>query len=170
MARFRARMRATINSIKHYVQNSSALIAAGTVTNVTVAESVVAPATANTAEVVQGSVLKAAYLEQWILSNQNSTGPIQFVLVVSKLPNGISAPTFTNMLNLSAWTNKSNILYTTQGIVSDKVESNSIPLIRQWFLIPKGKQRMALGDSIDVSIAALDNLRFCGFLTYKEYR
>ncbi len=78
--------------------------------------------------------------------------------------------TLAQSQNLGAYPNKKNILYTTQGILADANDGGpTIPLIRGWIKIPKGKQRMGLDDRIVVNITAVGALRLCGISTFKEY-
>ncbi len=169
MARFR-RMLAPITTLKHYVQFSSGTDVSGAITLLTAVNSVVAPAAATTADVKQGSVVKAVYFELWVqgLTTGNHS---QFTMTIEKLPTSAVAQTFTNSQNLSAYVNKKNILYTTQGIVGNLIDgSPAVPIIRNWVKIPKGKQRMGLGDRVVLNISAVgDSLRRCGMSTYKEY-
>jgi len=170
MARHRG-MVSPINSVKHYVAQTNFSQTAGGASPIIVADSVVAPAAANTFDVREGSVIKAVHFEYWLMNDGASGQETQFVLIVYKAPSAVAFATFTNMLNLQAWDNKKNILYSTQGILSPQADgSNTVPILRDWILIPKGKQRMGRGDRIIVSIASVEtNLRICGLSTYKEY-
>ncbi len=71
---------------------------------------------------------------------------------------------------LHAYDNKKNVLYHTQGLTND-ADADAIPFIRQWFKIPKGKQRFGLDDTLLLAVhsQALDHV-ICGFMTYKEYK
>ncbi len=77
--------------------------------------------------------------------------------------------TFAEQTALHSYNQKNLVFYHTQGITNDQ-DADATPFLRQWFKIPKGKQRMALGDNllVSVSVQALDNI-ICGFATYKEY-
>ncbi len=166
----RHRMLAPITSIKHYVALTNTIIATGALLTTTIAEGVQAPATANAFSVLNGSIIKAIFIERWILGNDVTGNSGQFTLVVEKKPSDSPDITVTNMLNLGVYNNKKNILYTTQGIIGSSIDgSPGIPLIRGWIKIPKGKQRMGLGDKIDVTVNAVGPLRVCGIVTYKEY-
>ncbi len=85
------------------------------------------------------------------------------------MPNGLPFPTAANMANLNDWSNKNNILYTTQAISNDQ-DADAIPLHKGWVKIPKGKQRMSLGDILAITTfaQALDQV-ICGVSIYKEY-
>ncbi len=76
---------------------------------------------------------------------------------------------FTEQIALHTYNGKANVLYHTQGTTNDQ-DADAIPFVRQWIKIPKSKQRMALGDALNLAISAqaLD-CQICGFATYKEY-
>ncbi len=164
-------MVAPINSIKHYVQQTNLVVASGAISNRFIVVGVVAPATASPGEVIQGAIVKAVYVELWLIGNDSTGVLTSFTLTVEKLSGGQPNQTFTNSQNLSAYPNKKNILYTTQGITSTVVDgANAVPVIRAWIKIPKGKQRIGLGDAIFINVAAVGVLRICGVYIYKEYR
>ncbi len=161
-------MRAPIQARKHYVQFTEFSIAsAGVLTHNYVVAEPVQDVNSN-AEVTEGSVVKAIFLEYWYRSGV--TNGASFVLIVEKVVAEQANPSFTNMTTLDAYPNKKNILYCTQGLVAGSGD-NPIPLLRQWFKIPKGKQRFGLGDRLRVTVAALgaNSLTGCGFGTYKSY-
>ncbi len=164
------RMVAPINSIKHYVHRSNVGIATGTITNVIIVDAVVAPGNATPQAVTEGSVIKAVYLEFWLASNAAEGAETQFTLTVEKKRSLEAAMTNAQANNLGAYPNKKNILYTTQGIVNSNTGSGAVPVIRQYVLIPKGKQRFGLDDQFVVNIAAVGALQLCGISTYKEYK
>jgi len=61
-------------------------------------------------------------------------------------------------------------LYTTQGLTSEQ-NANAVPIIRQWFKIPKGKQRFGLGDQMVLNIsAAQEGVENCGMFIFKEQK
>ncbi len=162
-------MVAPINSRKHYAHNSSAAIASGAIRAIVVTDAVATPAAAN--EIEQGSVVKAVHLENWLTGTEASPNTSQFTLIVEKVPSAQASATVAQMANLGTYPNKKNILYSTQGILGSSVDGQStVPVIRNWLLIPKGKQRQGLGDRIVMTILAVGALRSCGLSTYKEYR
>ncbi len=166
------RMLAPINSNKHYVSASNTAIASAAVANVEVVESVSAPASGTTFEVEEGSMVKAIHYEYW-LSNIGATGTnTQFVAIIEKVQTGGTPATAAQMVNLGSYANKKNILWSSQGVLGTQVDgSNSVPIIRDWIMVPKGKQRMGLGDSIFFNLAPLGTaINLCGLSTYKEYR
>ena len=160
-------MRAPIHSQKHYVQFSRS-----TVDTVSLETEVLIEGRESTTanlvfEVAEGSVIKAVFVELW-LENSSNTG--SFVIGLEKLPIFQTA-LFADYAALGVYDNKKNILYTTQGLPANDGVGNPIPIIRQWFKIPKGKQRFGLGDRLSLNIVNLgaDTLSYCGFATYKEY-
>ncbi len=170
MARHR-RMLAPINTVKHYVGQPNVTIALGTSTTFEIADVVAAPVDTNREKVSEGALVKSVHFEYWIVGGGAAGVITQFVLTIEKSPSGAADPAFSDMLNLGGYKNKKNILYTTQGIVTSKQEgTNPVPIIRDWLLIPKGKQRMGQADRLLVSIATVESsLAFCGISTYKEY-
>jgi len=169
----RHKMRAPIiNSIKHYVHQTNTLVGSGTILNHNIVDAVVAPASSSAEEVTQGSVIKAVYIERWLIGGQTVPDiATQFNLTVEKINDVMPAMSFAQSANLGSYINKKNILYTTQGILSGDVNNaQSVPVIRTWVMIPKGKQRFGLADQLVINISAISDLRVCGIETYKEYR
>ncbi len=118
-------------------------------------------------EVEEGATVKAVFVELWILDSSNAGS---FSITLEKRPAAASAMGFASSQALNAYANKKNIFYTTQGLSPNDAVGNPVPIIRQWFKIPKGKQRMGLSDKVVLNIAnmGLNDLEFCGFFTYKE--
>ncbi len=165
------RMLSPIQTVKHYVHRPNTFVATGAILVDLVAESVVAPATANAFSVSEGSVLKAIYIERWLNNSGATDSFLQFTLIVEKLPGNTPVMTTGQAQNLGAYPNKKNILYTTQGVLAAGVDgAQSIPATRNWILIPKGKQRMGLDDRIAVNVFAVGSLQVCGITIYKEYK
>ncbi len=163
-------MVAPINANKHYVMIPNANIASAALGTIDVVDAVVAPATSNAFDVEEGSIVKAVYIELWIFGLGASGTDTQFFLAVEKLPAGATPMTQAQSLNLGAYPNKKNILFTSQGVIGG-IDTNSVVVLRNWILIPKGKQRMGLADRIVLSVATLGApMQRCGFITYKEYR
>ncbi len=162
-------MLAPINSVKHYVQIENAPIAAAAIRSIAIVDATAAPATATTKDVKEGSLVKAIFFELWVHSEATSGNVAKFQLAIEKVPTGAAGLTFTEMNNLQAYDNKKNILFFSQGVLGD-LTTQAMPVVRQWFAIPKGKQRMGLGDRILINITATTSaLDSCGFTTYKEY-
>ncbi len=160
-------MAAPINSIKHYVPTASLVVATGAILNKKLVNAIVAPAITSSFSVIQGAVIKAIYIEYWLSSNEAIGSETQFVLTIEKKREQEPDMTHTQSLNLGSYPNKKNIFYITQGIVTS---SQSVPVIRQYVLLPKGKQRFGLEDELMANIAAVGGLQVCGISTYKEYR
>ncbi len=162
-------MKAPIVSRKHYVQHTEFTIASASVTT---NSEVIAVATVdvNAAnEVVEGSVIKAIYVELWLLGKGGAAGS-SFVCIIEKANNGISNPSFSAMTTLDAYVNKKNILFTSQGLLGAD-DTNPTPIYRGWIMIPKGKQRFGFGDNFRIQIATLgaEDVLGCGMTTYKSY-
>ncbi len=159
-------VRPSINSVKHYVQVSLATVLAGANSAINVALAVDAPTADSASEVRVGASIKAVYVEMWVRAGDTAHGST--LLTFGKATGG-QTMSFAEQIDLHNYTAKNNILYHTQGTTNDQ-DADAIPFIRMWIKIPKGKQRMALGDRLFLSISAqaLDNI-ICGFMTYKEY-
>ncbi len=163
-------MVAPINANKHYVHLSNNQVASGAISTIVQANAVVAPAASNPNDVEEGSVIKAIYIEIWLYGQGASGIDTQFFMCTMKKPSDAPDLTFGQSSNLGAYPNKKNVLYTTQGVIGG-IDNNSIPIIKNWLLIPKGKQRMGLGDQIVTYITSVGAvMQRCGFATYKEYR
>ncbi len=157
-------MRPVIHSKKHYVQESLATVLAGATKAITLVQAEPTPgATAN--QVEEGSSVRAVFVEMWIRAGDTSPGSTLVTLVKTT---DSQTPVFADMVNLHAYNNKKNIFYHTQGLTNDQ-DADAIPFVRDWFKIPKGKQRFGQGDSLFLCVTAqaLDNI-ICGFSVYKE--
>ncbi len=160
-------MRPVIHSTKHIVQFPISQIGTGTVENLTILDSVEST-TANLAnEVEEGAVVKAVYVEMW-LQNQSNLG--HTIVILEKVPLGAVGATFAQMGALFSYQNKNNILFTHEGLTTNDSQGPPLPIVRQWFKIPKGKQRMSLSDKLVLTISnpssnALDR---CGMMIFKE--
>ncbi len=160
-------MRAVINSEKRIVQHTLGNVLTGTVGNIPIVICLQDPASSSATNVGPGTVVKAVYVELWILGAGAQIAT--FTAILHKLTSGADNPNSTDMGNLTGWANKKNILETHQGIAGDN-NSNPIPHFRGWIKIPKGKQRFGLGDSLNISIKAIsDEVEFCGVSIYKAY-
>ncbi len=162
-------MLAPINSVKHYVQNENQTIATGVRKNFVLVDATPAPGNANIFDIKEGSLVKAIFIEMWVKSNASAGTDTKFQLSLEKVPTGTAGLTFTQMNNLSSYDNKKNVLFFSQGVIGD-LTTQAIPIVRQWFAIPKGKQRFGLGDRIILSISSTAaEINTCGFAVYKEY-
>ncbi len=163
------RMLAPINSVKHYVQHENATVASGARRGIVLVDATAAPATAATSDVKEGSIVKAVFIESWVKSNASAGTDTKFQLQLEKVPAGQIGVSFTQMNNMQAYDNKKNTLFYSQGVIGD-LTTQAIPVVRQWFKIPKGKQRFGLGDRLILNISATAaEINNCGFSTYKEY-
>ncbi len=164
-------MLAPINTVKHYVGSPRFTLALGTSISLEIADVVAAPVNTTREKLSEGSLIKSVHYEYWLLGSGATGNVTQFVLTIEKLPSNLADPAFSDMLNLGGYKNKKNILYTTQGIIPMITDgSNAVAVIRDWLLIPKGKQRFGQGDRLVVSIATVEQaLEVCGIATYKEY-
>ncbi len=159
-------VKAQVHSSKHYIQVSLATVLAGASLNTKFANAVAIQDVNLDSEVREGSTIKAVYIEMWVRGGETSPG--SSLLSFYKGTSG-SSMTFAEQISLNSYNEKKNVFYHTQGLTND-ANADAIAFIRQWFKVPKGKQRMGLGDSLNLSISAqaLDNI-VCGFMTYKEY-
>jgi len=161
-------VRPMVHSTKHYVQFPITQISTG-VRNATVLASAVESTVANSAnEIREGNSIKAIFLELW-LQNEGTLG--EFIMTITKDPELGTGPTFAEQAALFTYTNKKNVLYTTQGLTSNDGVSGPIPIFRDWIKIPKSKQRFGLGDRLNMVISnvSANDLVRCGFSLYKEY-
>ncbi len=164
-------MQASINSNKHFIPVTNQSIANGAILNTTVVDAVIlSSASAAVENVQEGAKVLAIHFEAWIQGDEVSGNSSQFILTIEKRPSGVTAMSHAQSLNLQTYGNKKNILYTTQGVLSSGSDGQSVPVVREWIIIPKGKQRMGLSDKVTINIAAVGKLRTCGIHLYKEYR
>ncbi len=160
-------VRPMVHSTKHIVQQSITTVTGGGVVTVNVAESVAVGAKNLVFEVEEGSSIKAVYVEMW--ERSSSTTPSSGQAIFYKKIADASSATAADMAALGDWDNKKNILYTTMGLFNDQ-DADAVNLIRGWIKIPKGKQRMGLGDKIQMTFfASVVDTVICGFFLYKEY-
>ncbi len=160
-------MKPVIHSQKHYVQMSRSQVATVAITNIDLILSVESTVANAVDEISEGSIVKAVFVELWILDSSNDGS---FVISLVKLPGGVGPMSFSLSNSLGIYNNKKNLLYVTQGLSANNGVGNPVPIIRQWFKIPKSKQRFGLADKLILNITnnGLNNLEFCGFATYKE--
>ncbi len=161
-------MKAPIHSTKHYVQISLSTVTTGATLATDLVLGVNVSDKNTTLEVEEGALVKAVYLEIWAIGSSSNQF---FTAILAKFPSGQNAASVAEMAALGDWENKKNILYTTQGLASNDGIAAPIPIIRQWFKIPKGKQRFGLLDRLRFQIASRGSadIIICGFATYKEY-
>ncbi len=160
-------MRPVIHTTKHFVQMTLSTVATVTRTSNVLATAVQSTTANLGSEIEEGALVKAVFIELWVIGSVSNQF---FTIILDKVTGGAALATFTQMTDLFSYPNKKNIFYTTQGLASNDGIAAPIPVIRQWFKIPKGKQRFGLGDTLVLSIASRgsDDIIFCGFSTYKE--
>ncbi len=159
----------TINSSKHYIPLTNSELATGALLEFDIVEGQTNVNLSATADVREGSNVKAIFLELWCAGAGASGTDTQFTAIVVIQPSNAPSVTTTNLANLQSFKNKKNVLYTTQGVLRG-LDVQAVPIIRQWFKIPKGKQRIGLGDKIQLYLTSIGTgMNRCGFATYKEY-
>ena len=160
-------MKQIIQSTKHYVQIPIASVVLGAIAPVKFAHAKEDVTVGNPEEFAQGGIVKAFYVELWIVAEGNQVG--SFTVTIEKVPAGANLMTKAQSADLWSYPNKKNVLYTSQGLIGDQ-NTNPVPVIRQWFAVPKGKQRFGLEDRLVLSVAAnAENIQFCGNTIYKVY-
>ncbi len=126
---------------------------------------------ANSSAVVVGSLIKAVFLEYWLLGE--SAQPCTATWSVEKTSNDATAMTQTQAQALNTYPNKKNVFKCGQGVIGDS-NTSAVPVIREWVKIPKGKQRFGQGDELLFNISCIgqaDNgVQVCGMAIYKEYQ
>ena len=91
------------------------------------------------------------------------------ITTFEKVPGGKPAMTAAQSADLSSYPNKNNVFFVSQGLYPAD-NQNPLPVMRGWFKIPKGKQRMALGDKLVINFHSQTNgIDACGISIYKEY-
>ncbi len=161
-------MKPVIHSQKHYVQISRSTVAAVSANTEDLIKSVEVQNKDALDEVEEGALVKAIYIELWLLNQSNDGSD---VIIVQKGTAAAATATFTQMNSLGTYVFKKNILFTHQGLSSNNGVGNPINVLRGWIKIPKSKQRFGLGDNLLLTIAnnGASILEYCGFATYKEY-
>jgi len=160
-------MRPIIQSQKRIVQVTLSNVIAGSTASVTIANAVQGAQTTAPNDVPVGSIIKAVYCEMWLLGDGQQ--PNTSTAMIVKVPADSGGPDASDFTNLNGWANKNNILKMHQGLVGD-ANANPIPFFREWIPIPKGKQRMAIGDQIQYNVKAItEGLQFCGHFIFKVY-
>jgi len=160
-------MRPVIDSEKRIVQITLSAVTGFAQASVNIVDAKQSITATDPREVSIGTVVKAVYLELWLLGSgqQPNTSSVWFY----KLPSGTGVPTAGQLADMNGWDNKNNILEAHMGLVGD-ANTNPTPFFRGWIKIPKGKQRMSIGDKIGFSILAItEDVQFCGIAIYKRY-
>ncbi len=161
-------MKPVIRSEKHYVQISLATVTGSATVNTVLVDAVTLLNKNAVSEVVEGAIVKAVYIELWVLgASANATQ----VTALTKFVAGVAPFSAAQLGALGTTANKKNVLFVSQGLASNDGIANPINIMRGWYKIPKSKQRFGLGDTLELQVlaqAAVD-LTICGFSTYKEY-
>jgi len=160
-------LRPTVNTEKHYIQWTVTPVSVGTtvtediITSVSVVDKNIAP------EIREGAIVSAVYVELWVIGQSDSASG-NVLVSLYKTSGGDTSMTQAEHIALNSYDNKKNVFYHTQGITNDGV-ANATPFVRDWFKIPKGKQRMGLNDRFKMAVSTeAEAVNFCGFSTYKE--
>ncbi len=164
-------MLAPIVSRKHIVPRGVTAIAAAAMLNIPIATAVDTPVNTVNTEVAIGSVIKAVYIEMWVRGDDETAPPANAQVTFEKLIGSSTSMVFGDASLINVYDNKSNVFYVTMGLVSAGTANSAIPFLRGWFKVPKGFQRMSIGDRLVLNIAALNHdLEVCGIFVYKEYQ
>ncbi len=160
-------MRPVIHSSKHYRQItlSNALASARNIEVLAITDE----APTGITEVAEGAIIKAVYVELWLLDQGNDGANIVCLL---KGTAGSPGPTQAEMAALGSYNEKKNVFFVHQGLSGNDAIGNPIVVMQGWYKIPKSKQRFGLGDQLSLVISNLNPgsaLNYCGFATYKEY-
>ncbi len=161
-------MKQIVHSVKHYIQYPIDQIATGTIQNILLVRGVESTVANLATEVAEGTIIKALQV-QLLLQNQGNLG--EFIVILEKVIAGLTGPTFAQAGALFTYQNKKNILFVSQGLTSNDGVGNPQQIMNEWFKVPKGKQRMGLGDGFMLSIVNVSagDLNRCGKTVYKEY-
>ncbi len=156
-----------VHSEKHYVQFSVGTLAAGVLDSKTPIAGVATDAKNAVGEVLEGASVKAIFVEFWVASNASTMSSV--IVAIEKTSGDMTGLEAGTIAALGDYTNKKNVFYVTQGLVSPNT-AQPLPLFRAWVKIPKSKQRFGLGDKLRIhTLAQGGTAQFCGFTTYKEY-
>jgi len=161
-------MRPVVHSTKHYVQITRSEVFTVALNSEDIVLSVKVANKDAVDEVEEGAIVKAVFIELWILDAGNDGS---FVITLGKYPGGVNALTFAGANALGNYSNKKNIFYVSQGLTPNDGITSPVAILRQWIKIPKSKQRFGLDDKIRLTISSnsLQSIFYCGFATYKEY-
>jgi len=163
-------LRPIISSRKHIFQLSQATVAQAAVLNTSFVVSIEG-VHAQPQHVSEGAIVKACYIELW-LSQDSASVVGSYNVILYKNPGGSNVVSAADMAALHDWDNKKNILFTGQGLLTPS-DGGQVPVLRGWYKIPKGKQRMGLGDTMVLAVrnsnATAIDINLCGVFVYKEY-
>jgi len=160
-------LRPRVKTKKHFFQKTLTPVTTAS-TDVSSFLVAVETTTANASfEVAEGAIVTAFYGEIWQIGRISQQF---YTSVIVKLPGGVGNVLQADLVDLFAYDNKKNILHTSQGLASNDGIAPPIPIFKQWFKIPKSKQRFGLGDRLQFAISSrgTDDIDICGFFMYKE--
>ena len=164
-------MKPIIKSVKHIAQTSLTLVPEQTILNIQIAEVVEDEPGVTPNAIVVGSAVKALYLEYWLIGEGSQ--PTTATWSIEKVQNKALPMTHGFSQSMHIYPNKRNVFKIGQGVIGDS-NTNPIPIIREWVKIPKGKQRMAQGDSLFFNVSCVgqanNGVEVCGTSLYKEYQ
>ncbi len=164
-------MKPPIHSRKHISQISQATVGQGLIVTTTFVQAIEGTVS-DPIQVSEGALVKACYVEFWVSQDSASTVG-SYTVALYKNPGNTNTAATGNMAALHDWSNKKNLLFTAQGLLTPN-DGGQVPVMRSWYKIPKGKQRMGLGDTMQITIrnnnAAAIDINFCGLVIYKEYQ
>ncbi len=163
-------MRPVINSVKHIVQLTPTLVAALAVGKITIAEGKALAdidTVLSASDVRAGAVIKAVYCELWIAGD--GTEQSSSTWCFKKRSAGDGNMTFAEINAMQGFPGKNTILMSGQGIVPSQGQY-PMAIFKGWIKVPKGKQRIALGDQLEIVVSSIaDGIRMCGLFIFKEY-
>ncbi len=161
-------VRPMVTSHKHIKQISTSTVAFGAAANENIVIAAQDPVRTASTNCAVGAIVKAIYVEMWVMGADNQ--PTAAMLAVEKRPSGLSVMSFADSQNLHSYPNKNNLFEIHQGLVGD-ANSNPTPFFRGWVKIPKGKQRMSIGDTISLTLTGIvGDVEYCGMFIWKEYQ
>ncbi len=163
-------MRPVIHSKKHIHQISQATVGQAANDTQTFLQAIEA-APSTPIHVAEGATVKACYVELW-LSQDSASVVGSYTVALFKDPGNNAGMTPTNMAALHDYDNKKNILFIAQGLLTPN-DGGQVPVLRSWYKIPKGKQRMGLGDTMKLVVrnnnATAIDINLCGVIIFKSY-
>ncbi len=158
-------MRPKVHTRKHMVQFSLFTVASGALTSLKLASTVEVVGTA-VDHVKEGSTISAVYIEMWLTSDDTAAGTA--IVTLERLPGTASVMTAAQSAALDDYGNKNNIFHTQMGLLGPNTQY-PMAVVKGWFKIPKGKQRMSQDLALRLNVHGQSNgVAGCGFATYKE--
>ncbi len=160
-------MRPRVKVKKHFFQKTLTAVTTASTDVSTFLQSVETTIANAAFEVAEGAIVSAFYAEIWVIAGTDNQF---FTAVIAKLPGGVGNVLQADLVDLFSYDNKKNILYTTQGLAPNDGVGQPIPLFKEWFKIPKSKQRFGLGDRLQFALSSRGDgtITLCGFFMYKE--